>query len=130
MLTRRIAASACVLCLAVPGLAAAKPADVQHAVPVVATGDTKNDLHVNQYEQAIAGDTQGHLPRAIVPGPAVAPATTKVAVVKATPVAGDDSSTDGWQIAALAEGALLAAFAVGGFALVSSRSRRNAQPGV
>ena len=33
------------------------------------TGDTKNDLHVNAYEQAIAGDTKGHLPRAIAPAP-------------------------------------------------------------
>ena len=130
MLTRRIVASACALCLTVPAFASAKDVTIHHTAAVVATGDTKNDLHVNTYEQAIAGDTKGHLPRTIVPGPAVAPATSRIAVVKTTPVATDNSSTDGWQIAALAEGAVLAAFAVGAAAVVSSRQRRNEQPGV
>ena len=66
-----------------------------HTVAVVATGDTKNDLHVNAYEQAIAGDTKGRLPRAIAP----APASTQVVVASAgrakPAVAGDGSTTAG-----------------------------------
>ena len=52
MLTRRLAASACALCLAVPTAASAMPGrrvhvgHVHHTAAVVATGDTKNDLHV------------------------------------------------------------------------------------
>jgi hypothetical protein len=125
MLTRRIAASACALCLAVPAVAAAKPGGPVHFhhVPVVATGDTKNDLRVDAYAKAIAGDTKGRLPRTIAPPPR---ATKPVAATPA--VAGNGS--DGWQIAAIAEAGVVAAFAFGTAAALSSRARRNAHPGM
>ena len=129
MLTRRIVASACALCLAVPTFAAAKPVH-HHAVAVVVTGDTKNDLLVDANQQAIVGDTKSDLPQAITHAP---PATKPVILPRGgtenRTVAGD-GSTDGWQIAALAEAGLLAVAALGVGAAMTSRSRRNAQPGV
>jgi hypothetical protein len=135
MLTRRIAASACALCLVVPTVAAANggpvfTGHVHHAVPVVAAGDTKNDLHVNAYEQAIAGDTKGRLPRAIAPAPAPANHVSGRPAGRATPAVAGDGSNDGWQIAALAEAGLLAVVALGAAGTLSARTRRNAQPGV
>ena len=76
MFVRRLAAGACALCLVVPTAASAMPGGpvftghVHHTTAVVATGDTKSDLHVQSYEQAISGDTKGRLPRAIAPVPA------------------------------------------------------------
>jgi hypothetical protein len=128
MLTRRIAVSACALCLAVPTFAAAKP--VHHAVQVVASGDTKNDLHVDAYEQAIAGDTKGHLPRAITHAP---PATKPVILPRGGTVnrtVADDGSTDGWQIAALAEGGVLAALAIAAGVSFAGRQHRAPRMGV
>jgi hypothetical protein len=127
VLNRRLVASACALCLALPAAAAAKPADqrphgfLHQTAPVVQTGDTKSDLHAQSYVQAISGDTQGQLPRAIVPAPeAPQPANTPSA--NPTAVAGD-GSTDGWQIAAIGEAALIAAFAFGSAAVIRSRRR-------
>jgi hypothetical protein len=91
MLSRRIAASACALCLAVPAVAAAQPthdpAPAQHASVTYGdtkydlqnghdlAGDTKGDLSVSQqYQRAIAGDTKGNLPRSIAPAPDAKPA--------------------------------------------------------
>ena len=130
MSTRSILASACALCLAVPVAAGAKPGGpvfvghVHHAAPafVVATGDTKNDLHVIAHQQGIAGDTKSDLPGTTAPAPAARPVTS-------TPAA-DEGSGDGWQIAALAEGGLLAVFAVGAAATLGARTRRKAHPGV
>jgi hypothetical protein len=122
MLTRRIAASACALCLAVPTFAAAKPVH-HHAVPVVAVGDTKNDLHVDANQQAIVGDTKSDLPRAITHAP---PATKPVILPRGGTVnraVAGDGSTDGWQIAALVQAALLAVCALGAVVLISGRSR-------
>jgi hypothetical protein len=136
MFTRRIAASACALCLVVPAAASAMPGGpvfvghVHHAVPVVATGDTKNDLHVQTYEQAIAGDTKGRVPRAIAPAPATSNPVSVRPAGRATPAVAGDGSTDGWQIAALAEAGLLAVAALGVGAAMTSRARRDAQPGV
>ena len=103
MLARRLAASACALCLVVPAAASAMPGPEfsghvhrSAAVAVVATGDTKNDLHVQTDDQAIAGD----------------------------------GSTDGWQIAALAEAGLIAVVALAAAGAMTSRTRREAQPGV
>ena len=136
MFVRRLAAGACALCLVVPTAASAMPGGpvftghVHHTTAVVATGDTKNDLHVQSYEQAISGDTKGRLPRAIAP----VPATTKLVSVKpagrATPAVAGDGSTDGWQIAALAEAGLIAVVALVAAGAVTSRTRRGAQPGV
>jgi hypothetical protein len=90
MLSRRIAAGACALCLAVPAVAGAQPAhdpspaksgpvtygdtkyDLQNGQDLA--GDTKGDLSVaQQYDRAIAGDTKGNLPRSIAPAPAAKP---------------------------------------------------------
>jgi len=135
MLTRRLAASACALCLAVPTVAAAAggPAftgHVHHAAAVVATGDTKNDLHVQTYEQAISGDTKGRLPRAVVPAPAPANHVSGRPAGRATPAVAGDGSNDGWQIAALAEAGVLAIVALGAAGTLTARTRRSTQPGV
>jgi hypothetical protein len=146
MLTRRIVASACALCLAIPTFAAAKPVH-HHAVAVVATGDTKNDLHVdaNQQaiggdtkndlqadanQQAIVGDTKSDLPRAITHAP---PATKPVTLPRGGTVnrtVAGDGSTDGWQIAAILEGGLLAALAIAAGASVARRQHRAPRMGV
>jgi hypothetical protein len=136
MLTRRIAASACALCLVVPTAASAMPGGpvyvghIHHAAAVVATGDTKNDLHVQTYEQAISGDTKGRLPRAIAPAPAPSKPVSVTPAGRATPAVAGDGTSDGWQIAALAEAGVLAVAVLGAAAAMSSRTRRNAQPGV
>ena len=129
MLTRRIVASACALCLAVPTFAAAKPVH-HHAVAVVATGDTKNDLHVDANQQAIVGDTKSDLPRAITHAP---PATKPVTLPRGGTVnrtVAGDGSTDGWQIAAILEGGLLAALAIAAGASVARRQHRAPRMGV
>jgi hypothetical protein len=142
-MSRRIIPVLCALAVAVvPATALAQPA--QDPSPVVTHGgvvygDTKYDLQNQQdqksptgtsaYEQAIAGDTKGNLPRAIAPPgtPAETPAqpTTRVA----TPTASDDT-TNGWQIAALVEAGLLAAFALGAVALLARRQTRAPRMGV
>jgi hypothetical protein len=130
MLTRRIAASACALCLIVPAAAAAKPVDIQrptgvphnhnHAVPAdsgSAYGDTKYDLQNKQDLTGVTGDTKSDLPRATTPIAAPAPAATT----------SHDNGTNGWRIAAVAEAGLLAAFVLGcGVALNGLRPRRRA----
>jgi hypothetical protein len=129
MLTRRVVASACALCLAVPTFAAAKPVH-HHAVAVVATGDTKNDLHVDANQQAIVGDTKSDLPRAITHAP---PATKPVTLPRGGTVnrtVASDGSTDGWQIAALAEGGLLAALAIAAGVSFAGRQHRAPRMGV
>jgi hypothetical protein len=129
MLTRRIVASACALCLAVPTFAAAKPVH-HHAVAVVAAGDTKNDLHVDANQQAIVGDTKSDLPRTITHAP---PATKPVTLPRGGTVnrtVASDGSTDGWQIAALAEGGLLAALAIAAGVSFAGRQHRAPRMGV
>jgi len=134
MFVRRLAAGACALCLVVPTAASAMPGPefaghVQHTTAVVATGDTKSDLHVQTYEQAIAGDTHGRLPRAIAPAPAAGQPVSVAPAGRAEPAVAGDGSSDGWQIAALGEAGLLAVAALGAAAAVTSRTRRDAQPG-
>ncbi|HEX7297817.1 MAG TPA: hypothetical protein VF257_02345 [Solirubrobacteraceae bacterium] len=131
MLTRRIAASACALCLVVPGLAAAKPVDVvsptatpqihNHSVAArnggTAYGDTKGDLNVNR-GQTLVGDSKSDLPRT----------TTPIAAPTATRAPDNPTNgTNGWQIAAFVEAGLLAAFGLGcAVALSRLRPRRRA----
>ena len=76
MLSRRIVASACALCLALPAAATAKDVryvgHVHHsvqAVAVVAAGDTKSDLP-GTVTATLPGDTKSDLPGAIAPTPA------------------------------------------------------------
>jgi hypothetical protein len=64
MLIRRIAASACALCLAVPAVATAKDVryvgHAHHATAVLAVGDTKGDLH-GAVSAVPPADTKGDL---------------------------------------------------------------------
>jgi hypothetical protein len=160
MPTRRIVASACALCLAVPTAAGAKDVryvgHAHHAV-VVATGDTKSDL-----PGAVAvvppGDTKTDLPRAVAVVPpgdsktdladavaAVPPGDTKddlpstpashntaVAPRSTSPAtASTDHATNGWRLAAVIEGGLLVAFAIGGAAVfMTGRQHRAPRMGV
>lgn len=103
MISRRILAGACALCLAVPAAATAKDVrfvgHLHHSVPAVATGDTKYDL---------VSTPPAH--------------NTAVAQSSATQSAGTSDDTNGWQIAALAEAALVATVAVGAAAVAGRRS--------
>lgn len=120
MFTRRIAASACALCLAVPAAAAAHPAHDQPApakAPVT-YGDTKYDLQ-NQQDlgapspaSGVAGDTKGDIGRG---GPVAAPAPASIPA--------QNDGTNEWQIAAFVEGGLLAAFIIGSGLALSGRVR-------
>jgi hypothetical protein len=115
--------------------------------------DQKSPTGVSAYEQAISGDTKGDLPRAIAPGPAGTPSTPVTDVDRvgsltpaqlaaaygttkptATPVSAptssDNGTNNGWQIAALGEAAVLAAFALGAVALVARRQSRAPHMGV
>jgi hypothetical protein len=116
--------------------------------------DLKSPTGGSAYEQAISGDTKGNLPRAIAPAPSGTPSSAPVTDVdrvssltpaqlaaaygttkpKVTPVstatASNNDTTNGWRIAALGEAAVLAAFALGGFALVARRQNRAPHMGV
>jgi hypothetical protein len=153
-MSRRIIPGLCALALAVPATAVAQPAHDPPATHsgTVAYGDTKYDLQnqsdqkapagVTAYEQAISGDTQGNLPRAIAPTNdkpatqvtdvdrftnaygATAPNARFVPAPAASDSATSDGvSTDGWQIAALAQAALLAACALGAAVVMTGRAR-------
>ena len=115
--------------------------------------DQKSPTGVSAYDQAISGDTKGNLPRAIAPAPtgtSSAPVTDVDRVGSLTPAqlaaadrttqprttpvsappASNDDATPGWQLAALGEAAVLAAFALGGAALVARRQSRAPHMGV
>ena len=113
--------------------------------------DLKAPTGVSTYEKAISGDTKGNLPRAIAPTPdthgsnvsdvdrvgsltpqqlAAAYGTTKPTNVGPVQTAAPDDDTNGWQIAALAEAALLAAFAIGAAVFFVGRQHRAPRMGV
>ena len=138
MLARRIAASACALCLVVLAAGAVPAPDppgshLHHPIPVaaIATGDTESDLRgpeltgsrgdsqINRYNDAIAGDTKSS------PSGAIAPATEPGAVSSAS----HDDGSNGWQIAAIIEAALLGARATTAAVLAVDRRRRVARVG-
>jgi hypothetical protein len=143
MLTRRIVAGACALCLAVPAAAGAK--DVRyvghaHHVVLVATGDTKSDLP-GTVAVVPPGDTKSDLPRTVAVVPpgdtksdlpstpashdtAVAPRSTSPATASA------DHATNGWRLAAVIEGALIAALAIGAAVFMTGRQHRAPRMGV
>ena len=139
MLIRRIVASACALCLAVPAVATAKDVryvgHVHHTAALVAVGDTKDDLP-GSVPAVPAGDTKGDLTGAVaaippgdtkgdLPG-SVAPTHNTAVAPRATsqPTASTDDATNGWRLAAVIEGGLLAAFAIGAAVLVTGRHHR------
>jgi hypothetical protein len=113
--------------------------------------DQKAPVGVSGYEKAISGDTKGNLPRAIAPAAAkpdnrvsyadrvgsltpeqLAAAYGTTMPTNAGPVqtAAPDDDTNGWQIAAIAEAAVLAALAIGAFAFVANRQQRAPRMGV
>ena len=143
MLTRRLVACACALALAVPAAAGARigfdaPVKTQHVV----YGDTKYDLQNTQdlAPKGVTGDTKDDVVAPAGNGAAaIASLTDKQLAAaygatqpKGTPVASPavastDDGTDGWQIAAIAEAGLLAAFALGAATFVGRmRPRRGA----
>jgi hypothetical protein len=128
MLTRRLVASACALCLAVPAVAGAKPVryvgHVHHAAAIVVTGDTKGDLP-GSIPAVGAGDTKDDL--------ASTPATHNTGVApRATSqsTASTDDATNGWRLAAVIEGGLLVAFAIGAAVFMTGRQHRAPRMGV
>jgi hypothetical protein len=127
MLTRRLVASACALCLAVPAAAGAKDvryvAHAHHAV-LVATGDTKGDLPASAPSVA-PGDTKDDLPSTPAShNTAVAPRATSPSTASA------HDATNGWRLAAVIEGGLLVAFATGAAVFMSGRRQRAPRVGV
>ena len=123
----------------------------------VTYGDTKYDLQNQQdqgvaaYDAAISGDTHGYLPRAIAPAGtkpdnnvtdvdrvgsltpaqlAAAYGTTKPTNVGPVQTAAPDDDTNGWQIAAWAEAALIAALAIGAAVFFVGRQHRAPRMGV
>jgi hypothetical protein len=147
MFRRRIAAAcACALLFVVP--AAANAAPIQDPSPATATtpqGDTKFDLQPQptgsradavqgdtkfdlqpQPTNAPVGDTKNDLPSS-APTPTVVPVPAAPAAPAVTTT---DDGTDGWLIAAIVEGALLAAIAIAIAVIVSGRRRRTLHAGV
>ena len=128
MLTRRIVASACALCLAVPAAATAKDVryvgHVHHAAAIVVTGDTKGDLP-GAVPAVGAGDTKDDLPST--------PASHNTAVAPraaSESTASTDDTTKSWRLAAVIEGGLLAAFAIGAAVFMTGRQHRAPRMGV
>jgi hypothetical protein len=145
MITRRTVACACALALAVPAAASAHVAidPPNQTTYNTVYGDTKYDLQ-NQQDvgsPAFKGDTKGDTKTDLV-----VPAGKSVGAIAslndkqlaaayggagrlhpAKVVASTDDGTDGWQIAAVAEAGLLAAFALGAATFVGRmRPRRGA----
>ena len=131
MLIRRIAASACALCLAVPAVATAKDVryvgHAHHATAVLAVGDTKGDLS-GAASAVPPGDTKDDLP-----GTVASPATHNTAVaprVTSQSTASTDDATNGWRLAAVIEAGLLAALAIGATVFMTGRRHRAPHMGV
>ena len=127
MLTRRLLASVCALCLLVPAAAGAKDVryvgHAHHAV-LVATGDTKDDVP-GAVAAVPPGDTKDDLPSAPAShNTAIAPRATSPST------ASTHDATNGWRLAAVIEGALLAAFATGAAVFMTGRRQRAPRMGV
>ena len=144
----------------VPATALAQPMQDPSPAPKqtgVIYGDTKYDLQNQQdqgvaaYNAAISGDTKGNLPRAIAPAGtkpdnrvsyadrvgslsarqlAAAYGTTKPTNVGPVQTAAPDDDTNGWQIAAWVEAAVLASIAIGAAVFFVGRSHRAPRMGV
>jgi hypothetical protein len=107
MLTRRIAASACALCLVVPATAAARPAG--HPP----TTHPNRVVHVDARNDRAPSDAYSQLRRANALNDDGTPRDDS----------GIDRGATGWRSAAVAEGTLLALLSLGSVLVV--RSRRN-----
>jgi hypothetical protein len=124
MLTRRLLASVCALCLLVPAAAGAKDVryigHTHHAV-LVATGDTKNDVP-GAVAAVPPGDTKDDLPST--------PASHNTAIAPRPTSASTQDATNGWRLAAVIEGGLLVAFATGAAVFMTGRRHRAPRMGV
>jgi hypothetical protein len=107
MFIRRLAASACALCLIIPAAAGAQQADHIFPQPVPET-HTQNQTPSTTSVGKTASLTAAQLAAAY--GTDV-PRATPVATPASS--ASSDDSTNGWRIAAVIEAALLAVFALG-----------------
>jgi hypothetical protein len=144
MFIRRLTTSACALALIIPAAAGAQQADHIFPQPVpekthTVYGDTKYDLQNKQDlgSPTVKGDTKNDI---IVPAGksagAIASLTDKqlpaayggrLHAAHVTAAGATDDGPDGWQIAAVAEAGLLAAFALGAATFVGRmRPRRGA----
>ena len=141
MFIRRLAASACALGLIIPAAAGAQQADHIFPQPVpekthTVYGDTKYDLQNKQDlgSPTVKGDAKNDI---IVPAGKSAGAIATVnqkqlpvahgGRLQAAKVDSTGDGPDGWQIAAVAEAGLLAAFALGAVTFVGRmRPRRSA----
>ena len=117
-MSRRIIPVLCALAVAVvPATALAQPAQDPSPAPShggVVYGDTKYDLQNQQDLSAPIGDTKSDL----------TPVTPAVQLTPAAPKSfASHDNGNGWQIAAWAEAAVLAALAVGSVVLISGRTR-------
>jgi hypothetical protein len=124
MLTRRLLASICALCLLVPAAAGAKDVryvgHAHHAV-LVATGDTKDDVP-GAVAAVPPGDTKDDLPSA--------PASHNTAIAPRATSPSTHAATNGWRLAAVIEGGLLVAFATGAAVFMTGRRQRAPRMGV
>jgi hypothetical protein len=147
MPTRRIAASACALCLIVPALAgaqpihdppAATPTSPQSTARVMGPSGTTNPTSPRSTAGLMgpSGTTNPTSPRstAELMGPSgttnptsprstaglMGPSGTTKAAAHAA-VASDGDATDGWRIAAVSEAALFAALALGSALILRAR---------
>ena len=123
MLTRRIVASACALCLAVPAAATAKDVHyvghVHHAAAIIVTGDTKGDLP-GAVPAVGAGDTKDDL--------SSTPATHNTGVAPhatSQSTASTDDATNGWRLAAVIEGCVLVALGIGAAVVMTGLQHRS-----
>jgi hypothetical protein len=145
MVTRRVALTACALCLAVPGIAGAQPIHDSpggHADPVLhrasldeqTPGDAYSQLSHAKALDAMGGQ-QGHSGNASNKARVdrvgsltaeqliAAYGSTKPAPATHASIASADEGTDGWRIAAVTEAALLAALALASALIARARRR-------
>ena len=131
MLTRRIAASACALCLAVPTVAAAKPAlRSSSATLTTASRSSRPATPRTTCTSPPTSRPSPATPRVTCPERSRPRQHARVVASagRTSRAVADDGSDDGWQIAALVEGGLLAVVALGAAGALTARTRRNTQP--
>jgi len=145
MVTRRVAVTACALCLAVPGVAGAQPIHDSlggHADRVLHGASLDKETPGDAYSQLRhakalddVGGQQGHSDNAsnkghvdrvgsLTAGQLIAAyGSTKPAPATHASIASADDGTNGWRIAAVTEAALLAALALASAPIARARRR-------
>jgi hypothetical protein len=113
MFIRRLAASACALCLIIPAAAGAQQAD--HILPQpVPNMHTQNQPDLKASTPSTTSvDKIGSLTAAQLAAAYGTDVPRATPVAKPASSASSDDSTNGWRIAAVVEAALLAVFALG-----------------